>query len=286
MHKSKYVVAAAALFGLAACGTHDPGNPEATATSRQAVTGPSVIPFAMTLPASVSFTNMTVGAAGSVLFGSRGVVGGLSASGTGPIEVQSDATAANVTSGGGVILDDRATVGGNVIAGTAVTKSQTATVHGTTTAGAGTATQTVAWSVTNPGGSQGPITLQNGAVGSPSPGVFDNVVVNAGSSLYLRSGTYFFNSFDLESGSQLFVDGRNGPVFLYFPSLIHFRGVESSVDGCAIEYRFSFADKFFVLHDSLPSQALPVAWSLSRMAEIAAHSASPRALPYASRSWV
>lgn len=223
------VVAALMVAALAACGTKESGSLERLGTLREAVS--TTYAFNVTLPAGTSITSTTVGAAGSILIGSRDNIGGLMASGAGAVEVQPDGVIASLTTGGNVTLDDRAHVNGNIIAGGTITASSSAVVTGTETSSASNVTpMTITWSVTNPGNTQGPITLQNGAVAAPSPGVYDAVVVNAGSSLYLSSGTYFLQSLDLEPGANLFVDSRSGAVFLYVASSIIFRGTESSVD--------------------------------------------------------
>ena len=54
--------------------------------------------------------------------------------------------------------------------------------------------------------------------------------MSPGSSLYLHSGTYFFQSLDLEPGANLYVDSSHGPVFLYATTTLIFRGNEKALD--------------------------------------------------------
>jgi hypothetical protein len=227
--RTRRVLTAFGLFALVACGAADRvPSPEETRSTTQALSGPATYTFQVTLPTGASIAGTTVGAASSVLIGSRAVVYGPAAAGS--VEVQPQGTTSTVTAVGNVALDNYATVNGSVSAGGTITAAQGVVVKGQQTPGSGATPGSITWSVTSPGNSQGPITLQNQAVGAPAPGVYDNVVVNGGSSLYVSTGTYFLQSLDLESGAKLVVDSREGPVFLYLAQAITFRGAESAVD--------------------------------------------------------
>jgi hypothetical protein len=224
----------AAAGTLLACGARDSslGRSEGTASVSEAVTGPTTLTFHVSLPQGASIVDTTLGSAGAVSFGAGAKVFGPTRSAGGLSEVQPGGTTQSITTGGSVKIDDRASVTGGVTAAGTITVSSTATVTGATTPSAsGLSPATTAWSVTNPGTSQGPITLQNGAVAAPLPNVYDAVVVNANSSLFLSTGTYFFQSLDLESSSKLFVDSSHGPVFVYIASAIIYRGAEKDPNG-------------------------------------------------------
>jgi hypothetical protein len=201
------------------------------ASTHLAVTGTISYTFNVTLPGGTSIVDSTVGSGSTVSIASGANVLGPT-SGVGTIEIQPQGTTKGLTMGGNVKLDDRSRVNGNIVTGGSITQSSSATVTGSEQALApGLSPNTTTWTVKTSSASQGPITLQNNAKGAPLPGVYDAVVVNAGSSLFLSSGTYFMNSLDVESGANLFIDSQNGPVFVYLASSIIFRGQEREANG-------------------------------------------------------
>jgi hypothetical protein len=223
----------AGLAGLAACSPADTAktSDEKVASTSQAITPGISYTFHVTLPGGSSVVDTTAGSGSTVSIASGANVLGPTAA-VGGIEIQPQGTTEALTIGGNVKLDDHSLVNGNIVAGGSIARAPRAKVNGTETSSAsGLAPNTTSWTVTTSGASQGPITLQSKATGAPLPGVYDAVVVNAGSSLYLSSGTYFLNSLDVESGANLFIDSQNGPVFVYLGSSIVFRGNEQEANG-------------------------------------------------------
>jgi DNA-binding protein YbaB len=86
--------------------------------------------------------------------------------------------------------------------------------------------------VTFPGTNNGDVSLEPGTSRSLSPGAYGNVVVKG--TLTVRSGTYTFESLDLESQGTLVVDSRSGRVIIHVHggNLI-FRARQTSVSGQA-----------------------------------------------------
>ncbi|HLK35739.1 MAG TPA: hypothetical protein VKU41_03230, partial [Polyangiaceae bacterium] len=196
--------------------------------------------ISVTLPTGTSIVDTTVGASAGILLNSGDkVLGPIAAGGSAPVEVKGLGMSGSITSGGGVFADPLSVVNGNIVAG-GVIVSLGASVSGTQTALSGTRPYTTTWSVTNSGTSQGAIALANNAIAAPTPGTYDGVVVLPGSSLYLQSGTYFFQSLDLEPGANLFVDSRQGPVFLYVINSLLFRGNEIGADSGKPELFLAF----------------------------------------------
>ena len=145
------------------------------------------------------------------------------------MEVAGLGSSLGITASGNVQVDATGVVNGNITAGGLI--FPLGQVKGTQKYLSSTTTPyTVSWSVNNPGNSQGPITLLGNAIASPTPGVYDAVCVNAGSSIYLHSGTYSFQTLDVEPGANLYVDSSHGPVFVYVASQLTFRGNEKALD--------------------------------------------------------
>jgi YD repeat-containing protein len=57
-----------------------------------------------------------------------------------------------------------------------------------------------------------------------TPGAYLQATVNSGAKLRLTAGTYHFTSFDLESGSQLYLDKTAGPITIYVTGAVILRG--------------------------------------------------------------
>ena len=180
------------MMALGACssGNGAPSSPEETTqASQQAVTSvPGTYVFHVTLPSGTSIVNATVGAAGPVSVGSRTTISGLVAAGAGATQVQADAVVGPVTAAGSIALGDRVKVGGDVTAGGNLTVTATTSVSGAIRAHADTTTKTVSWSVTAANTSSGGIVLGSSQVAAPVPGVYDDVIARAGSSLYFEHG--------------------------------------------------------------------------------------------------
>lgn len=219
------------VLALIACGPSDYSNQaQKTAVTTEAQTGPVTYQFALTMPGTTAMVSTTVAAAQAVYVDRDASILGPVAS-AGRVDLEPKARTNGIAASADVNIDPLALVQGNLAAGGSVHVEPLSRVTGTATPfDAATAPYEITWSVTNPGGSQGPISLDANAIGAPSPGVYDAVVAKTGSTLYLNSGTYFLQSLDLEPGSKFLVDSRNGPVFVYLSQGITFRGSEQAPD--------------------------------------------------------
>jgi len=164
--------------------------------------GPTTLQVNVTLPAGVSLVKTAVGAANALVIGPGDSVTGSLASGGGPAVLLPDATTGSVEAVDNVKIGPGVRVKGSVAAGGTIERSPFAVVSGSSQAGENLTASTVSWTVNDPGNSQGDITLHDSATAAPSPGVFGNVFVDHGSTVYLQTGTYFFNGFDLEQGGN------------------------------------------------------------------------------------
>lgn len=235
------IAALLGLVGLLACGASDHASPEDVGSNTAAVTGgPTTYPINVTLPTGTSIVNTTVGAAGGIAYGPGDTIVGATASALGIVELGVASTSLGITASGTAKIDLGSVVNGNVTTGGLIVNLGRITGTQKTLSSTTATPLTTSWSVTDPGPDQGPITLTNNAVASPTPGSYDAVTVNPGSSLYLHGGTYFFQSLDLELGANLFIDNSHGPVFLYVTSALTFRGTEEALNAGTPEFFLGF----------------------------------------------
>jgi hypothetical protein len=184
----------------------------------------------LVLPSGTTIVNAAVGAAGSLKIGQGDHVLGALLSGDGRVDLEEQSSATSVTTSADVDVDPGATVSGNIVAGGKIVAPPPAVVGGIQTPFSGTTPVTTGWTVSVPVPSQGPITLNAQDSAEPAPATYDAVELHSGSTMYLRTGTYYFQSLDMHSGADLVVDSRQGPVVLYVLSTIAFRGVEKSIE--------------------------------------------------------
>jgi hypothetical protein len=84
---------------------------------------------------------------------------------------------------------------------------------------------TFSWGITWPPSSLGDVILhQPPSDRTLDPGRYGTLDIHNGSRVFLRSGTYYFQSFNSEPGSQVVVDKSQGPVVIYAREKFRFHG--------------------------------------------------------------
>ncbi|MGH7438223.1 MAG: lectin-like protein, partial [Polyangiaceae bacterium] len=120
----------------------------------------------------------------------------------------------SISSVGPVVVQTLATVTGSVQSAAAVTVLPGGTVKGAVLAKQPFVRNTQSWTVNLPSTNQGNVVL---ALGSRSlaPGAYGDLNTLLGTTLSLRSGTYFFTSFNTSVASAVQLDESGGPVVIY-----------------------------------------------------------------------
>jgi hypothetical protein len=152
--------------------------------------------------------------------------------GTGETNLGVDSRTGTVLSKGAVRLRDRARVEGFVQSAASVTvdtPSQSPIASGKIPNLAfEIGRNNWAVSLPTPGSN---LTGNSGAVLSPLPGSFGSVVVNSGATLTLKSGRYFMTSLSLQTGSELRLDKRSGPIQVYVANSLTYRARMTDLGG-------------------------------------------------------
>jgi DNA-binding protein YbaB len=139
--------------------------------------------------------------------------------------VGADAQVGDVWSRAPVELRDRCKATGNVRTMSTLKLDANASVTGVVTQnGAFLQIPTLSLAVTFPGTNQGDkIIAPNGTL-TLAPGAFANVTVNAGATLFLSTGTYFFNNLDVEPNAKISCTSGSGQIVVNVKVGVIFRG--------------------------------------------------------------
>jgi hypothetical protein len=157
------------------------------------------------------------------------------AMGTTGTRVEPDAKLNDLWSRGATQLKDRVHVYGSVHSPT-VTPGNGVIIDGVTDkTPVFDPTEKLTWSVTYPTTPTSNVDLVvfPPKTQSAAPGNYDFIRVGNGSVLTLSTGTYYTNTFQLESGSQLLLDQDNGPVLIYVATNIALRGAITQLSGAS-----------------------------------------------------
>jgi transglutaminase-like putative cysteine protease len=235
------VVALASVCVTAAAGCESGGGPgaaeETTASVEQAL-GTNDYPVTLSLPAFAKAGDTVLAADGVVDVGDRVVVvkgtgspGVLTNTGTGGTTVGASAHVSSVSSLSQITVRSAGIIDGDVMTTVPLVLQNQAKVTGTINQNAVfLPKKTVAWTVHFPSTSRGDVTVNQGSA-SLTPDRYGNVIVNSGGALTLSAGTYYMDSFTLNSGATLKLDQSKGPVMIDVRSAMAFRGVESVLGG-------------------------------------------------------
>ena len=159
--------------------------------------------------------------------------------GTVQTNIGADDQVGDVFSRAPVVLRDRARVTGSVRAMSSVTRQSATVVTGTVVENGFIQVPNLNLSVTFPGSNQGNKTVAPNGQLTIAPGAFADIVVNAGATLFLSGGTYFFNNLTVEPGAKLSCTSQATQVTVYVKLGFIFRG-------SIIEKNSSARPKFFL----------------------------------------
>ena len=136
-----------------------------------------------------------------------------------------EAKAGTIVSVPNVALADRSTVTGDVISGGTIARGNSVVVTGQSrTAVTLLPAKIFSWTVQFRASST-QVQLEPKASRTLAPGPYANVVVKNGATLTLTTGTYYFDSFDLDPNGKLIVVNDTGPIVVYVRNSIIWHGV-------------------------------------------------------------
>jgi hypothetical protein len=142
--------------------------------------------------------------------------------GTGTLQIGTDGHLGDIWSRGPVTVGDRTVVNGKIHGAVTVTKGTGVTINAqdhtafTTT----TATSSVTFPTQNAGG----LDLEPGTISTLGPGSYGAIAVKSNSTLHISSGSYRFESLDLETSSNLALNTAAGPITIYVRGTTILRG--------------------------------------------------------------
>jgi DNA-binding protein YbaB len=192
-----------------------------------------------TTPPTIGFTGVCLYARGNLILADRvKILAGNSfgaianANGAGQTNIGTDTQIGDIWSRAPVTLRDRAHVNGSVRSNLAVTPPTSPGPAGQVVSGQIAANSVFVmpglnFTVSFPTGTHDDVTLDPGhppVVRQIKPGAWGNVKVQPGCTLQLLSGTYFFNSLDLEPQGTLALDSKTGRVLIHIKGDLIFRG--------------------------------------------------------------
>lgn len=173
-------------------------------------------------------------AAGTVVEDETHRPGTVANAGTDAAVLATGARTGDVWSVGEVRLAPTSRVDGTVrTAGVAISRASDAIVTGETlTEQSLSPLSRKAWLVSPPSFFS-PVAPNPGAnqTATLAPGAYQSVIVRAGATLLLKTGTYYAKSFTMASGSKVRLDQSAGPVYLYVLSALSFAGTVTATDG-------------------------------------------------------
>lgn len=227
---------------VAAC--HGPHPSHDLAAVSSAVTSPApALAFTMTIttPHLIPPLTVALGSNSSLMIGGATTITrpGTAFSlvtnmGTAGVDAEPGAILGDVWSVSSVTLKDHVHVLGKVVAPAMIPGNSVHVdggVDNTTSLVPATITN---WPVNYPSVVVTDVIVQGNTPASPSPGRYGALQVFNGAKLVLRTGTYYADSLDLESGSKLTLDQAAGPVLLYIRNnVLIMRGQLSTVSGDA-----------------------------------------------------
>jgi DNA-binding protein YbaB len=130
----------------------------------------------------------------------------------------------NISSRAPVTIGNNAKVTGFIKSNQSVTIGTGAVVTGPVSQQTFIQLPNFGFSVTFPGTNSGPVTVAPNTTKTLSPGSYGALIVNAGSTLFLSTGTYYFTSFDIETNGTISCTSGSGQVVVYVSGAVIFRG--------------------------------------------------------------
>jgi hypothetical protein len=223
-------VAALAFATAAGCST--PSDPLVVSLQRPLTVSASQ-QFSVSVPNQLQPQAVVADATTSLQLDDRAVLaetgGGFAISagvGATGLSTGTDVSIGTLWSVGPVVLRDRAHVHGDVNTTSTLSRGNQTIVDGAINLAPVIQPLAVtSWTVNFPGSSAGNVNLAPGAQRTLAPGGYDAVTLNAGATLRLSSGTYFFQSLDVEPQARISLTATpTAPVFIYVVGNIMYRG--------------------------------------------------------------
>jgi hypothetical protein len=188
--------------------------------------------FSVTTPQGISPANTFLSATNRLQVDDRNTLGTATTLetvanfGSNGLEIGSGGlTNANVYNAAGTtFLRSQAHVRGFVKAAGAISTQEPVTVDGGRFPNSPTTATTTTWTVQWPSTDQGNVFVNPDGQQTLAPGAYGDVTVQSRAKLFLRSGTYFFRSFDSEPQAQILIDKTAGSIFIYVRNQFRFLG--------------------------------------------------------------
>jgi hypothetical protein len=153
-----------------------------------------------------------------------GTFAAMANAGSAQTSLSTDVQVGNVWSRAPVTLADRGQVNGFIKTNQTVTRGNNTVVTGTITQNGFVQLPNFGFAVTFPGTNSGAVTLQPNTAQTLAPGSYAALLVNSGATLSLSTGTYFFTSFDIETGGKISCSSTGGQVIVYVSGNVIYRG--------------------------------------------------------------
>jgi len=181
---------------------------------------------------AVAFSQACLWAQGSLVLGDRvkvknqnGTFAPSVNAGSAQTNVGADAQVGDLWSRGAVELRDRCVANGNLRTMSTLQLDANAHVTGLVTQnGAFLQIPKLSLSVTFPGTNQGSKNVPPNGTLTLAPGAYDGVTVNAGATLFLSTGTYFFNNWDVEPNAKISCSSGSGQIVVNVKLGLIYRG--------------------------------------------------------------
>jgi hypothetical protein len=138
---------------------------------------------------------------------------------------------ANLTSRAPVFMGSSATIFGSARSGSTITKQLGARVLGGEFPNSAITSVPTQWTVGFPDTNQGDVILQPDQTRTLAPGAWGNLNVNSRSTVFLRSGTYYFQSVNTEPQARIMLDKTAGAIFIYVRNAFSLKGAFVSNGG-------------------------------------------------------
>ena len=181
---------------------------------------------------AVAFSTACLWAQGSLVIADRvkikkqdGTYAPVVNAGSAQTNVGADAAVGDLWSRGAVELRDRSVAHGNLRTRSTLKLDANASVTGLVTQnGTLLVIPTLSLAVTFPGTNQGNKTIAPNAQLTLAPGAYADVTVNAGATLFLSTGTYFFNNWDVEPNAKISCTSGSGQIVINVKVGFTYRG--------------------------------------------------------------
>jgi DNA-binding protein YbaB len=135
-----------------------------------------------------------------------------------------EADVGSITSSAKVVVRDRGRVHGYILSASNVEQHTDNQIDGPIVENGIVILPTLALNVTFPSVMQGTIELEPGQQQTALPGYYNQCHPKQNAQVFLSSGVYYFNTFQLEPDSRVWINASNGPVVIYVKTAFFFRG--------------------------------------------------------------